>query len=185
MNTLRNLGQLQTYLGPLLSDVMEELRTREWTKAPASVTIFFDKFSTPKQIDTWGQRVAINSRLFQTNYIILLALILLLYIFTHPFSVLSFVFSAAACHAATTPYPPVTLSTLHPRLPARLASPAERVAGATIVSSFLLFFTGAFGSLLRYVIFAIVLSGAHASFRHTGTTRDEAKESVKIEEIFE
>lgn len=182
MNSLANFSQLEAYVRPLVGNLLEELETREWTKPPASINLFFDKFSTPKKADELKKRVAINTKLFQTNYVIAVVLVIIFYVLTHPFSVLSFVFSAIACGSATSTYPPITLSTLHSRLPQRLATPSERMVGAVLVSSMMIFMTGALGSLFKHIVFGLIAVATHASFRQAAPVSrvEETKERLMI-----
>ena len=165
----------------------DELAGRELNQPPASLYQFFDNIENPtklRSMSAWRDRVRHNSRLFQTNYLIIVACFLVFYIVTHPLSVILMCMVAAGCITAASPKPEIYLQ-------GRELTRQERLVSAAALSSMVLCVFGVLSSLSFNLMMATGTVLAHASVRRVGTSekvenlKNRLKEDVKekIEEI--
>ncbi len=168
----------------IMDSFSDEFAGRQWSQAPAPVGQFFENLEKPptrlRSVAAWKERVSHNSRLFQTNYLIIVGLFLLFYIVTHPLSVLIMFGVAAGCITAASPNPPMYIQ-------GRLLSPQERLVAAAAVSSAVLCIFGVFSSLTTNIMLSTGVCTVHATVRRVGTAEkvEELKEKFKekIEEL--
>lgn len=147
------------------SALSDEFAGREWSQAPAPVYQFFENIESPtklRSVSAWKARLRHNTRLFQTNYMILVACFLVFYVVTHPLSVMLMVAVAAGCITAASPKPDIHFQ-------GRVLTIQERMVGAAAISTMCLCVFGVLSSLSFNLMMASGVVLTHATVRRVGT----------------
>lgn len=168
----------------LMESFTDEFAGRQWNQPPAPLNQFFENLEKPptklRSFEAWKERVSHNSKLFQTNYIIIIGMFLLFYIVTHPFSVLVTLAVAVGCVIAASPNPPMYIQ-------GRLLTAQERLVAAAAVSSAVLCIFGVFSSLSYNFMLSTSACTIHATVRRVGAAEKveglKEKFKEKIEEL--
>lgn len=139
----------------LLGEASADLLKRDWNAPLQPANRFLERFSTPKgSWNKWGDRVALNSHIYQTNYLLLTAILLAVYVLLHPWSTFLLLAIFAGWYVVLSPAGAAFRAGPH-----SLAAPVATFA--------LLSLSGTLVSLGWYLLLAVVAVGAHATFRHT------------------
>lgn len=152
--------RLEARLRLVYHDVKTEAASRNWNEPSKPWSEFFARFSTPnKHFHAIANRVVVNSHIYQTNYLLIAGVILLIYALCRPIAVLVFTLIIAAFPYATSPTPLV--------INGKRVTRKNRLLAFFLVVTTVLVFTGVLISFLQTGFVVIVLILSHACFRHT------------------
>lgn len=144
----------------LYDEICSEVANRDWRTPPRPWSQFIEKFTTPRRDPkTIGNRIVLNSHIYQANYCIILGAALLYYVLRRPSSVFVVGAIIVGWVYATSPSPLMVNG--------RRVTRKERFLAFAVLSVLALLLSGVLFSFIRIVGLALSICVTHATMRHT------------------
>jgi len=152
-----------------INEILSEVTQRDWRLPPRTWQEFFERFSFPKSksIKSLANRVYLNLNYYQSNYLVIIALALILFLLRKPWSVLEVSVLVVGWTIATQTSPII--------INGRRLTRRERFGIMTLLSILLPLLTGILRQLLWTFFYTFCVILIHAAFR-TSTIRHQPGE---------
>lgn len=141
-------------------ELRKEIASRNWREPMRPWRQFIARFSLPhQQLDVIYNRIVLNSHIYQSNYVAIVAFALLSYTLINPRAMLNIAIVVTA-HRFVNSVQPIAIQ-------GRRLTRSDRYRIFFMLSSLFLSFTGVLSSFLRVVSLTLSTVIAHACLRHT------------------
>ena len=156
----REFRRLEARLRLMLHELRGELASRNWNEPLRPWSQFFERFDAPpRDVKSTHNRIVLNSYIYQTNYCVVLGVVLPIYLLYYPSSILAIGFIIGGFMYVNSPTPIV--------ISGRRITRSDRYRGFFILSLITLSLFGVLSSFFRTLFISVAAVIAHAYFRHT------------------